>query len=332
MLQLFSKLKWILLSIIIFFLINSIFCQTNFKKFELNDSIIKTNSQKFISRFCCKLPSDSIERCFILDSTIYAEKWDTLSQINFWRLMINLEPETAYTSIAGERKILDTIAAIWYDSLNIDEKNQYKDSIRKKYQLPENTKLLVTAGRKNFYQIPAVLQSIDTAIKIFIQQGVDPWYAQSIILIESPNRLEYSWAGAYGPFQLMKGTAKHYGLKTDKDKDERAILSMAAPVAAKYIKETCIPTVEQTLKKHNITYSQSDVWFKMLVLHVYHAGSVNVIGLINSIKPSIGGLTLIKAIWSNEYKSFKNASQNYSQVALAANLELMKIISIYLEK
>lgn len=330
--QVFFMLKITILSIISFFSINCCYCQTKFNKFELNDSLIETNSKKFISRFCCSVPDDSIQRCFILDSAIYKECWDTLSQINFWRLMINLEPHTAYISVAGERKILDTLAATWYDSLKNDAKNQFKDSIRKKNNLSEGTKLLVTAGRKNFYQISAVLKSIDTAIKIFIQQGVDPWYAQSIILIESPNRLEYSWAGAYGPFQLMKGTARHYGLKTEKDRDERAILHLAAPVAAKYIKESCIPTVEQMLKKHKITYSEQDLWFKLLVLHVYHAGAANVTGLINSLSPTQGGLALIKAVWSNEYKSFRNASQNYSQVALAANLELMKIISAYLEK
>lgn len=329
--QLIFKLNIIFTSILFLFSIEDNFSQTKFNKFEFNDSIIETNSKKFITRFCCPIPNDTLSRCFIIDSAIYKEQWDTLSQINFWRLIINLEPEIAITTVAKERKILDTLKAAWYDSLKTEFKNQYKDSIRKKNNLPENTKILVTAGRKNFYPIPAVLKSIDTAIKIFIQQGVDPWYAQSIILIESPNRLEYSWAGAYGPFQLMKSTAKHYGLKTDKDKDERAILTMSAPVAAKYLKETCIPTVKQVLKKHHITYSEDNLWFKMLVLHVYHAGAANVTGLINQISPTTGGLDLIKAIWNNEYKSFRNASQNYSQVALAANLELMKIISDYVK-
>ena len=45
---------------------------------------------------------------------------------------------------------------------------------------------------------------------------MDPWYAQAILMIESPNKLQKSNAGAYGSFQLMKDVARLFGLKVNK--------------------------------------------------------------------------------------------------------------------
>ena len=263
---------------------------------------------------------------FILDSLIYAEGWDTLPQIRFWRTMMNLNPDTSVTTIATKRQIVDTLYASYYDKLNKEAKIKYKDSIRKLMQLNEETKILVTAGRKDFYLVREVMPTIDTAIQIFSNLGVDPFYAQCILLIESPNRLEHSWAGAYGPFQLMRKVGLHYGLVINKEIDERSNLSKAAKAAALYLNGICIPEVKKTLDFWNLSYNETDLCFRLLVLHAYHAGSENVKGVINSIEPKCYGPELIQKIWQTEYNSFKNASQNYSQVALAATLELYKII------
>ncbi len=50
---------------------------------------------------------------------------------------------------------------------------------------------------------------------------VDPWYAQSILLIESPGQMKKSISGAYGAFQLMPGVARAQGLIVNKTLDER---------------------------------------------------------------------------------------------------------------
>lgn len=263
---------------------------------------------------------------FILDSLIFAEGWDTLPQIKFWRTMMNLNPDTSVTTIASRRQIVDTLNASYYDKLNKEAKLKYKDSIRKLLQLNEETKILVTAGRKDFYLVREVMPTIDTAIQIFSNLGVDPFYAQCILLIESPNRLEHSWAGAYGPFQLMRKVGLHYGLVINKEIDERTNLCKAAKVAALYLNGICIPEVKKALEYWQIPYNENDLCFRLLVLHAYHAGSENVKGVINSIEPKCYGPALIQKIWQTEYNSFKNASQNYSQVALAATLELYKII------
>ena len=74
-----------------------------------------------------------------------------------------------------------------------------------------NTRLYITTGKKEFYQIEQVIPSLETAINIFQENNVDPWFAQTILLIESPAQLKYSRVGAYGPFQIMKKSCKRHG-------------------------------------------------------------------------------------------------------------------------
>lgn len=298
--------------------------KTSFLPSVVNDSI--NNQWHFSGKVVFVNIRDKEVKRFIVDSLIFTEGWDTLPQILFWRKMMNLSPDTSVTTIAFKRQIVDTINAEYYDNLNKDEKTKYKDSIRKLFQLNEETKILVTSGRKDFYLVREVMPTIDTAIQIFAGMGIDPFYAQCILLIESPDRLEHSWAGAYGPFQLMKKVGLHYGMVINKKVDERADLYKSAKVAALYLKEICIPEVKKTLECWNLPYSEKDLWYRLLVLHAYHAGTENVKGVINSIEPKCGGKELIQKIWQTEYSSFKNASQNYSQVALAATLELYSII------
>jgi len=68
------------------------------------------------------------------------------------------------------------------------------------------------------------------------------------------------------------------------------------------------------------------LWFKLLVLHIYHAGARNVESLLSQLDQPLQGMELIKWMWKNEYGNFKNASQNYSQIAIAAMLTLKDIV------
>jgi hypothetical protein len=61
-------------------------------------------------------------------------------------------------------------------------------------------------------------------------------------------------------------------------------------------------------------------------MHIYHAGSGNVRSVFNKIQPTEGGQELIQKIWTTTAGSFGNASQNYSQVALATQIVLDEII------
>jgi len=263
----------------------------------------------------------------VLDPQLYEQGWDTLPQSLFWQQVMLLPPDSSVANIAATRKALINIASEDYFGKAKKERKQFKDSLRNVYGLDEREEIYITSGKNHFYHFDEVLPSILLATDYFREEKVDPWYAQAILLIESPNnRLQVSPVGAYGPFQLMKSVARAHGLVVNKEVDERADLEKSARGAASLISKVCIPKARAILDKHGIPYRLEDTWFRLMVLHVYHAGGRNVEGAIRKLKPKEGGMGLIRNLWQTEYRGFRNASQNYSQVALATMLTLHQIV------
>jgi len=256
---------------------------------------------------------------FINDSILYQEGWHTLPQAQFWKKVMVLPPDSAYVSVPHNRQIVDKIYVKQWSRLSDIQKQMYKDSIRSIYQIPDSVSILVTAGKKDFYEFKKVIPYINTSIDVFRQNGVDPWYAQAILLIESPGKHNMkSGVGANGPFQLMKAVAIKQGLTVNKYVDERTDISKAALGASRLLSRICIPYTKAMLDSAHVSYNETDLWFRLLVMHSYHAGAGNVAGVIKKINPSEGGMQLIQKVWQTSYGGFKNASQNYSQLTLAA--------------
>jgi len=64
---------------------------------------------------------------------------------------------------------------------------------------------------------------------------------------------------------------------------------------------------------------ESDLWFRLLVMHVYHAGAGNVKAVLIRINPKEGQFAVdFFQLWQTEAGKFRNASQNYSQVLITA--------------
>ena len=270
--------------------------------------------------------NDSVYRRLILDSIITANFWDTVPQPQFWRKLMNMPADSALMNEASSRIILDKIHISSYTKKTTEQKSAYRDSLRKEYCLSDSSKILFSYGKKYFYNFRNAVPNIDASIPVFISNKVDPWYAQAILIIESPNKLQKSNVGAYGPYQLMPYVARKYGLKVNKHTDERKDVSRSAYAASKFIKNICIPSVKELLVTYNIQFNEADLWFKMLVMHTYHAGSGNVKSVVTAINPCEGGLPLLFKIWQTKAGGFKNASQNYSQVLLAALMEMNKVV------
>ena len=153
-------------------------------------------------------------------------------------------------------------------------------------RLDSTHRILVTSGKKYFYDFDNAFDQFEKGINCFIENDVDPWYAQSILLIESPNKLQKSNAGAYGPFQLMKDVARLFGLTVNRHLDERSNFERSAYAASSLIKKVCIPKTKQMLDSLGITnYNEMDLWFRLLVMHSYHAGSGNVKQALNALNP-----------------------------------------------
>ncbi|MAP01568.1 MAG: hypothetical protein CMD01_01960 [Flavobacteriales bacterium] len=285
----------------------------------------------FVSICCFSQGSQLLDVCSDRDSSSYTivdvedlffERWDTLAQPIFWKKIMKLTPDTCIINVAASREILCYESMEFWTNQTDDQKQAYKDSLKHWYCLDENEKIYVTSGKRDFYLINKTMPSISKAVNVFDDQKVDPWFAQSILLIESPKKLEYSNAGAYGPFQLMKSVARAQGLIVNKTIDQRKDFVKSATAAASLLSTVCIPEAKRILNELDVEYNQNELWFKLLVLHIYHAGAGNVQSLLNQQETPLSGKELIVWMWKNEYGNFKNASQNYTQVAIAALLSL----------
>lgn len=260
---------------------------------------------------------------FVYNQQMYYYGCDTLSQVKFWRNVMHLHKDSAFFNTPENRKILHKVNLKEIECLSVEHKNRFKDSLRFINLLGDSARILLTNGKSFFYDFDKASANFDKGIKDFIANGVDPWYAQAILLIESPNKLQKSNVGAYGSFQLMKDVARLFGLKVNKTIDERADFDRSAYAASSLIKKICIPNTRKILDSLGITnYKENELWFRLLVMHCYHAGSGNVKKALFSFMPTKGNMNLIYTLWHTETKHFKTASQNYSQLVLAAMLEV----------
>jgi hypothetical protein len=235
---------------------------------------------------------------------------------------MSMPPDSGIISQMGARTIFCTWKTSEWDKLGEARQTAYRDSLRKANGLADSVRILFTAGKSDFYNAKGVVSDINRAVPLFIQEGVDPFYAQAILLIESPGKVRKSNAGAMGAFQLMPGVARNMGLKVNKKIDERKNFEKSAWAAAKLIRTICIPQVNAMLSKRGIAYDSTDLWYRCLVLHTYHAGAGNVEAAMNVINPTSGGMWLVKQLWVTKAGNFGNASQNYSQLAISAMLEM----------
>jgi len=270
--------------------------------------------------------NDVAEHSVVGLTSIYEGEWDCLPQPLFWKEIMLLSPDSCLINIAEDRTVLERkLFDDWMDQTP-DEKQEYKDSLRKAYNLSENTQINVTTGKNDFYRFDDVYTSLAKGRDAFITHGVDPWFAQAILLIESPGQLKRSHVGAYGAFQLMPGVARSQGLVVNKHVDERTDFDKSAMGSARLISRICIPEAKKILDAHNLSYNEQDMWFRLFVLHVYHAGAYNVKAVVDKINPTKGGQELITEMWRTKAASFGNSSQNYSQLALASHLVLNDIV------
>jgi hypothetical protein len=260
---------------------------------------------------------------FVFNTQVYQLGCDTMPNVKFWRSIMNLHKDSALFNTPTDRNILSKTHVNQWEKLDLAQKSCYKDSLRNCYCLDDSARILMTNGKSFFYDFEKASANFSRGINDFIANGVDPWYAQAILMIESPNKLQKSNAGAYGSFQLMKDVARLFGLKVNKSIDERADFDRSAYAASSLIKKICIPKTRQILDSLGITnYKENDLWFRLLVMHSYHAGAGNVKKALFTFRPTEGNMDLIYTLWRTETKQFRSASQNYSQLVLAAMLEV----------
>lgn len=265
---------------------------------------------------------------FVFDSSIVKLYCDTLPQVRFWEKILDLSPDSAVINIAHNRQCVTTVSTKWWAELSDEYKQCYRDSIRKCLRLPDTSRVFFTTGKGHYYIWDSVFYLIDKAIDVFLKQDVNPWYAQSILLIENPKGNLRSPSGAHGHFQLMKKVARKFGLQVNRHVDERLNFERAAYAASMLIKTVCIPETKSILDSLHIPYNENDLWFKLLVMHVYHAGAYNVKKVIYGSNCKMPGMDMIYCLWQTKVGAFQTASQNYSQLILTAYIKTYKKLDL----
>ena len=257
---------------------------------------------------------------------IFTERWDILPQPQFWKQIMLLSPDSCLINVAATRVVLKKMSTKDWNSQSELEKDSLRMNLRTEFGLNSTERIFVTTGKNDFFKFKEVYPSLTKGVAAFEKFGVDPWYAQAILLIESPGQLKKSVSGAYGAFQLMPNVARAQGLTVNNTIDERENFDRCAYGSSRLIERTCIPAAKRILDSYSLDYKETDLWFRLFVLHIYHAGAGNVAAVMAKIQPKIGSQQIILDMWQNTAGSFGNSSQNYSQLALAAQLIIHDMI------
>jgi hypothetical protein len=257
---------------------------------------------------------------------LFEDRWDVLAQPQFWKQIMLLAPDSCLVNVASTRQVLKKMSLKDWNRQTEAEKDSTRAELRSNYGLDHSTRIYVTSGKNDFYKFNEVYPQLSKGVAAFERYGVDPWYAQAILLIECPGQMKKSISGAYGSFQLMPDVARAAGLTVNSSMDERKDFDRCAYGSASLIRKVCIPEAKRILDRHQLSYNENDLWFRLFVLHVYHAGSMNVAAVVNKIQPTTGSQQLILDMWQNTAGGFGNNSQNYTQLALAAQLILHEMV------
>ena len=268
---------------------------------------------------------DSNHYSYIRTPCVYEEGWDKTNEVLFWREVITTEHDSFIANVYATRQILEKVHRDVIDSLDADGLNNLRKVMNKKYGLDSNTRVLFASGKHWFYSYTTLKSRMKDAIQIFENMGIDPFYAQSVLLIESPGSADdFSYAGAYGQFQLMPSVARQYGLTVNRYRDDRKNFKKSAVAAARLFEDACIPYARKWLTDNGFEVDEKALWFKLIALHIYNAGAGNCKAAIASIPKNLKGKEIVQRLWHTRTSRFRNEAQNYSQLALACYLEYEK--------
>ncbi|MFN5218816.1 MAG: transglycosylase SLT domain-containing protein, partial [Sphingomonadales bacterium] len=228
---------------------------------------------KCIREICTVRKSDGARVCYFRIGCIRKDGWDTLPEIKFWCRIVTLSKDSLLANVVENRRGLAVFSKKMIDSLEQrGHLHRFRDELAGFYGIDSNHHIRFTSGKNHFYRFDKIGNQMKRGIELFDSFGVDPFYAQSVLLIESPgSNKQKSTAGAYGNFQLMPFVARKYGLRVDRYQDERENFDRSAYAAARLIKEICIPYARKWCETYGFEVDESALWFKLLALHNYNA-------------------------------------------------------------
>lgn len=266
------------------------------------------------------------------DST--AQEFLSSSNVQFWKKDIQLTKDSFLVVNQSTREIIDVVHH--KDIHRIDRASNLTSLGQVygyKYGIHSEHRIKFVRGRKDFFDYKTIGPKLKIAHSVFTSLNVDPVIAQLLLLIESPNDHKgVSHSGAAGHFQIMPSVARRYGLKTTGRVDERLNFYKSAVVAAKLIKNYCVPNAKLICTTKGIAVDTAALWFKLLVLHIYNAGAGTLKVAVRHIDTVNSGNELIRTLWNFRHGHFQNSSQNYSQVCLGSYLGYKEFLEKSLQK
>ena len=156
----------------------------------------------FISQFSNAQPTDKVEveenvlpsniHSIINGKALHEEGWAELPQPIFWKQIMTLSPDSCLINIASSRVIAKKMSLTDYDSMSDGQKAKFRDSIRSANGLESDARIFRTTGKNDFFKFETVYPTLIEGANEFIKNDVDPWYAQAILLIESPGQIKKS--------------------------------------------------------------------------------------------------------------------------------------------
>jgi len=276
-----------------------------------------------IREICTVRKSDGSRICYLKVGCVRDDGWDTLPEIKFWCRIVTLSKDSLLANVVENRRGLAVFSKRMIDSLEQKGHLQrFRDELAAYYHIDSTYHVRFTSGKNHFYRFDKIGANMKRGIELFDSFDVDPFFAQSVLLIESPgSNKQKSTAGAYGNFQLIPFVARKYGLRVDRYVDERENFDRSAYAAAMLIKEICIPYARKWCDTYGFEVDEKALWFKLLALHNYNAGAGTVKGAMAELPKNAQGNDLIKTLWKTSAGYFRSEAQNYSQLALACYLE-----------
>ncbi len=103
---------------------------------------------------------DTTTFTFVETPDLKVEKWDTLAQPNFWKIIMKLSPDSCLLNVAHTRQILYKESLANWNKLNDKQKDFARKELKKRYHLDSNARIYMTTGKSNFYRFDHVYPSI----------------------------------------------------------------------------------------------------------------------------------------------------------------------------
>jgi len=285
---------------------------------SIEDSIITIEN-----RVDCVNLNEGITSCILPIENNSQNNWLLYQpEIAFWVNDIQLSADSFLVVDQGSRSVVDIVHKDVVRDIELGGNLKCLGQLYKGICFDnEDSHIKFVRGRRSFFDYAEIGPQLLNGMRIFEMHGVNPIYAQLLLLIESPNNPKaVSSAGARGHFQLMPSVARKYGLKVNRYKDERINFDRSAMAAAKLFKYYCIPSARRTCEAIELEVDEESLWFQLLALHVYNAGGGNVKKAALQHKEIRNGNELITLLWHTKVGAFGNSSQNYSQLCLASYL------------